>query len=78
MSQAEMILEYIERHGSISQKESVDHLGCYRLPARIYDLKAKGHKFKRVMETGINRFGVKETHARYYKQTPRSTELTFL
>ena len=65
MSQAQMILNYIEKHGSISQKESADHLGCYRLSARIYDLKHSGHKFKKVMETGLNRFGQKETHARY-------------
>lgn len=65
MSQSEMILAYIEKYGSISQKESADHLGCYRLSARIYDLKLRGHKFKRVMETGLNRFCAKETHARY-------------
>ena len=71
MSQNDMILEFIEKYGSISQAESITYLGCYRLPARIYDLKLKGHQFKRVMETGINRFGVKETHARYslLKQT---------
>ena len=65
MSQSEMILAYIEKYGSISQKESADHLGCYRLPARIYDLKQSGHKFMKVMETGLNRFGQKEVHARY-------------
>ena len=65
MSQAQMILNYIEKYGSISQKESVDHFGCYRLPARIYDLKQSGYKFKRVMETCPNMFGVQVSYARY-------------
>lgn len=65
MSQSEMILDYIEKYGSISQAESISYLGCYRLSARIYDLKARGHTFKKVMETGTNRFGAKEVHARY-------------
>lgn len=65
MSQNEMILDYLNKYGSITQKEAMDHLGCYRLGARIYDLKQRGHKFGRIMETGVNRFGENETHARY-------------
>lgn len=66
MTQKDMILDYIKKYGSITQAESIAYLGCYRLPARIYDLKLRGHKFKRVMETGLNRFGAKESHARYF------------
>ena len=65
MSQNQMVLDYIKEHGSISQAESIYHFGCYRLPARIYDLKQSGHKFKRVMETCTNMFGVQVSYARY-------------
>jgi hypothetical protein len=65
MTQKEMILAYLEKNGSITQKEAIDNFGCYRLPARIGELKERGIKFKTYMEEGINRFGTRERHARY-------------
>ena len=37
-TQAERILMYMQEHGSITQRDAIK-LGCYRLSARIYDLK---------------------------------------
>lgn len=42
-SQCQEILLYMRSHGSISQVEAVSVFGCYRLSARIFDLKKQGH-----------------------------------
>ena len=42
MSQMQKIVAYMREHGSIDQRRAVADLGCYRLGARIYDLKAAG------------------------------------
>ena len=42
MTQEEKIFDYMLLHGNIIQREAVK-LGCYRLSARIYDLKKQGH-----------------------------------
>lgn len=43
-SQCDKILEYMETYGSITQREAVRKLNCYRLSARIYDLRARGYE----------------------------------
>ena len=65
MSQAEMIMDYLEHNGSITQAEAAGNLGCYRLASRVYDLKCQGVKFRRIMEEGLNRFGERVHYARY-------------
>lgn len=43
-SQKQLILEYLRAHGSITPMDAIsncDH--CYRLSARIFDLRAEGH-----------------------------------
>ena len=43
MAQADRILNYMKRHeNGISQREAI-YLGCYRLSARIHDMKKAGH-----------------------------------
>lgn len=66
MSQEDMILEYMETHRGITQAEAIEALGCYRLGARIFDLKERGVNVETVMEDGVNRFGVKTRYARYF------------
>ena len=39
------VLEYMQKHGSISQREAVV-FGCYRLSARIHDLRKMGYTIK--------------------------------
>ena len=41
MPQKDRILKYMEDHGSITQREAI-HLGCYRLSARIFNMRAEG------------------------------------
>lgn len=71
MSQNQMILDYLEQNGSITQNEAFDQFGCTRLGARIWELKnERGIKIGRTMEDGTNRFGVRTRYARYTIQTP--------
>lgn len=64
-TQCNMIIQYIKDFGSITQKEAVEEFGCYRLAARIADLKKLGYMFKKEMKTSINRYGVKVSYAKY-------------
>ena len=66
MSQNAMILDYMERNGSITQAEAINQFGCYRLGARIFDLRAVGFDIVRRMEEGTNRFGSRIRYARYF------------
>lgn len=43
-SQKKLILEYLRAHGSITPMDAINHCNhCYRLSARIWDLRAEGH-----------------------------------
>lgn len=41
MRQADKILDYLRRHGEITQRDAIS-FGCYRLGARVFDLKDEG------------------------------------
>lgn len=43
-SQKQMILDYLRAHGSITPMDAINHCKrCFRLAARIADLRAEGH-----------------------------------
>lgn len=65
-NQADMILRYLEEYGSITQAEAVREFGCYRLSARIFDLREQGHDIRKTICTEKNRFGAPVTFARYW------------
>ena len=71
LSQQAQILEYLKTHRGISQAEAIDSFGCYRLGARIYDLKDRGYKVDVIMEDGVNRFGRPTRYARYFVTKPQ-------
>ena len=56
-SQVRLILEHLIRRGSITAMEAVEEYGCYRLSARIADLREAGVE----MENSHNR----GHHAKY-------------
>ena len=57
MSQTERILKHLKRGSEISQKEAVELFGCYRLAARIYDLKCDGHNIiTKIVRKGTTKF----------------------
>lgn len=70
-SQQNQILEYLKSHRGISQAEAIDAFGCYRLGARVFDLKKKGYKVEVLMEDGVNRFGRHTRYARYFVTKPQ-------
>ena len=41
--QKQRIIKYMEDFGSITPLEAMRDIGCYRLSARIYDLKEDGY-----------------------------------
>ena len=65
MTQEEKILDYMERHGSITPLEAMNELGVMRLGARIYDLKESGIKIITETVKGKNRDGEPTRYARY-------------
>ena len=65
MTQCERILRHLQDYGSITQAEAVTEYGCYRLGARIWDLKAQGVPIKSETVTGKNRYGERMCFARY-------------
>ena len=64
-TQKDRVLAYIREYGSISSLEAFRDLGCTRLSAVIFDLRAEGHEIEAKRETKKNRWGDKVTFARY-------------
>lgn len=46
MSQTQRVLDYMRKHGSISQQEAINAFSCYRLAAKIFDLRQDGYIIK--------------------------------
>ena len=65
MTQEEMIVKYIKKHGSITTWEAFRYLGITRLASRIHDLTEKGYEFERKVETKKNRDGETVNYMRY-------------
>ena len=65
MGQCERVLQYIKDFGSINPAQAFLDLGCYRLGARIWDLRHQGHQISRRMVTGKNRYGEAVSYAEY-------------
>lgn len=63
-TQCEMILAYMRRHGSITQLEAIEHIGCTRLSGRVYDLKQLGYRIQSEMVKVKTRSG--ETMVKRY------------
>lgn len=64
-AQTKLILDYMERNGSITALQAVQDLGVTRLSARIWDLRNDGYEISREMQTSLNRYGDKVTFGVY-------------
>lgn len=51
MSQTEMVMEYMEKNGSIDPMRALEAFGCMRLGARIFELRAAGVSIQREIKT---------------------------
>ncbi|HIQ90735.1 MAG TPA: helix-turn-helix domain-containing protein [Candidatus Coprosoma intestinipullorum] len=65
-TQAERVLEYIKRFGSITTLEAFRDLGVTRLSARIFELRNKGLNIDSTSVTSKNRYGETCTYAKYF------------
>lgn len=65
MTQCDRILKYMQDFGTITPVQAMHDLGCMRLGARIWDLRAAGHHISRRMVSSKNRYGEKTIYAEY-------------
>ena len=56
-TQAERVLDYIAKHGSVTQFEALQHLGVMRLASRVSELRKNGHQIESQMVKVENRYG---------------------
>ena len=68
-TQNEQVLEYMRKYGGITQRDAAQALGCYRLGARIWELKHAGHDIKTENVTYKNKDGRRVSFARYSLRT---------
>lgn len=66
MTQCERILRHLRDYGSITQAEAMTEYGCYRLGARIFDLKNQGYEITGENESVKNRYG-ETCHIKRYR-----------
>lgn len=64
-SQCEKVLEYMQKHGTITQLQAYIDIGCWRLASRISDLKRQGYAIRSEMVKVKNRDGDEVPIARY-------------
>lgn len=65
VSQELLILDYLKAHGSITPQDALHEFGCFRLSARICELREMGFDIDTTLETGKNRMGQTTRYARY-------------
>ena len=65
MTQTDMVLDYLEKKGSITTWEAYSKLFITRLSAKIYDLKKLGYEFNEEWITKKNRYGRKVNFKKY-------------
>ena len=63
--QADMALEYMRVHGSITSLDAMRELGIMSFPKRICELEKRGYLIKRNTEVVVDRYG-KKTHVKRY------------
>ena len=65
MTQHQKVLNYIEKHGSITPFEAFRDLGITKLATRISEMRKKGMEFKIEIVQGKNRDEEPVRYARY-------------
>lgn len=65
MTQTDMVLDYLNDFGSITQLEALRDLGIMRLGARVFELRDRGYDIETDMVDVKNRYGKTTRIARY-------------
>jgi len=64
-TQCEMIIDHIQKYGSITDMEAFQQYGICRLSGRIFELREKGYPIKLELHAGKNRYGRKVHYGVY-------------
>lgn len=65
MTDKDRVLEHLKKHKSITPLEALNEFGCYRLGARIWDLRRDGHHIDTEIVHDKDRFGEDMHYAKY-------------
>lgn len=65
MTQADRIIDFMKKNGTITQKEAYEHLGITKLTTRISEMRQRGMTIYAAWEKSKNRFGEKTEYKRY-------------
>ena len=65
MSDKNRVLAYLREHGSITPLEALNSFGCYRLGARVWDLRRDGHTISTEIVEGKDQHGEAMRYAKY-------------
>lgn len=65
MSDKARILKHLQENGSITPMEALEQYGCYRLGARVFDLRRDGYEINTTIVEGTDRNGEPMKYARY-------------
>ena len=76
MTQCDKILLHLQTIGSITPVEALDQYGCFRLAARVADLKAEGWPIASEIVQKKNRFGEVVRFAKYRLEDRNVSERT--
>ena len=63
--QCQMLLDYLQQHGSVTGLQALIELGIMNYKGRIHDLRKLGYTIKTEYITRMNAHGEKKTFARY-------------
>lgn len=66
-NQQERILDYLDKHFSITRMEAYDRLGITELPKRISELRHAGHNIGDQWLKVMNRYGEETRVKEYFK-----------
>jgi len=66
MSDKSRVLEHLRSHGTITPLEAFTGFGCYRLGARIWDLRHDGYDITTEMVEGTDQHGEPMRYAKYH------------
>lgn len=66
MTQADRIVDYINRFGSITPMQAFRDLGVTKLATRISEMRQEGVRFDQEWQTSKNRFGEEVRYMRYW------------
>lgn len=64
-TQCDLILDYMKQFGSINPLQALQDIGCFRLAARISDLKKQGYPIKSERVSYKNRLDEVKSYNEY-------------